>query len=562
MPSIVSAIETLDENLPYGEVLYPGEVSYERAVFIGNLLYRLTTPFAVILPRNIAEVQEIVKYCYDNKIRLTVKNGGHSYAGYCLNDEGIVLDMSAMREVHINDNSTLVKIQGGATWVDAYATLVGKDAANIIIGGQCPFVGVSGFTLGGGLSPFSRSYGLGVDNVVEMTMVTATGDLVTVTDHEMEQHKRDLFWALRGGGGGNFGILVDFTSKVHKLRNADGHIVAGNLTWKLPSQEQDFKDMMKTWNDAPQWPPELAADMITRFVDGEMVGQMTILFNGTMEECLKEVAPLMKYNPVNEMKQMQWSDWVKIDEGFEVDSKVYHHHASVILPNNDVTPAVTDLIVSLVKESHTLPGDPGQCSILWDHIGQATTKVKSDDTAFFWRDGFYVMTILVQWLDPAQNQKYLDFADKCKNSFLPFAIQGKAAYLNYIDSTVQNWQDAYYGSNYARLQKIKDHWDPTNFFHFDQSIELTGTTNNGKAPAQRAIGTVNTGIVLPPEVSTKTEGVSMDVCGDGHSNRTKQTKARWDAYSMPDPTVLHGVTSHKEIYKIDGMERIKVLRGF
>lgn len=562
MPGVSGAITVLEEDLPYGEVLFQGEVAYERAVFIGNLLYRLITPYAVVLPRNVSDIQKIVKYCHDNKVRLTVKNGGHSYAGYCLNDEGIVLDMSAMNSVIINPEGTVVSIQGGATWDQAYAELVGNHAANILIGGQCPFVGVSGFTLGGGLSPFSRSYGLGVDNVIEMRMVTATGELVTLSAKDTDSKKKDLFWALRGGGGGNFGVLVDFTSKVYKLDDPNGHITAGELTWTFPQDEQDFKNMMNYWN-THTWSDALTIDMIVRWVDGQMLGQMTVIYNGGLTKCMDVVGPLLKFGkPDNGLKEMPWSGWVKSEEGFEVDSKVFHHHASVIIAEGGITKEVTDLIVSFVKESHTIKNDPGQCSILWDHIGGATKKVAPSDTAFFWREGVYVMTVLAQWTDATMNQTYLDFVNKCKNAFLPHAIKGKAAYLNYIDSTVKNWQEAYYGDNYKRLQGVKDVWDPTNFFHFDQSVELTGTTNHKKAPAKHA--PLHGGLVLPvagiPEVPSDMI-VSNAEPAPGAEDATVQTKSRWDAYSIHDPKVLDGVTNHKEIYKINGVERIKSMRG-
>jgi len=555
---VTSAITKLEEDLPYGEVLYQGELAYERAVFIGNLLYRLITPYAVVLPRNASEVQQIVKYCYDNKVRLTVKNGGHSYAGYCLNDEGIVLDMSVMNNVVINPEGTIVNIQGGATWDQAYATLVGNYAANIIIGGQCPFVGVSGFTLGGGLSPFSRSYGLGVDNVIEMRMVTATGELVTLSNKETDPKKKDLFWALRGGGGGNFGVLVDFTSKVYKLDDPKGLITAGELTWTFPQDEQNFKDMMNYWN-THTWPDALTIDMIIGWNDGKMLGQMTVIYNGGLTKCMDVVGPLLKFGkPDNGLKEMPWSGWVKSEEGFGVGSKAYHHHASVIIGEGGITKEVTDLIVSFIQESHTLKGDPGRCHILWDHIGGATKKVAPGDTAFVWRDGVYVMTVLGRWTDPAMNQAYLDLVNKYKNALLPHAIQGKAAYLNYIDSTVENWQEAYYGDNYKRLQGVKGVWDPTNFFHFDQSIELTGTTNQKKAPTKHA--PLYGGLVLPtagiPD-SEASETVGDAELAPGAKDATAQTKARWDAYSIHDPTVLHGVTNHKEIFKITGVERIK-----
>jgi len=431
------------------------------------------TPAAVAQPRNAEEVSQIVKFARDNGFQFTVKNGGHSFPGYSLNKGGIVLDMSAMKNVQLNKDSTEITIQGGCIWKDVYAKLDG-DKTNIVVGCQNPSVGVSGFILGGGISPFSRSYGLGIDSVTEMTIVTASGDIVTVTDHETDSHKQNLFWALRGAGGGNFGVLVEFKTKVHKLRDASGTVVCGRLSWDLKESDSRFKAMMDTFN-AMDCPSELTVDASWRENDGRVVGEMTVIYNGGEEECREAIAPILRFSPdSNTIKAMAWSDWVHEEEGFDHTSTIYHHHASFVLPQGSLDRELTECVATLMEESHerfTLTAK-GESRFLFDHIGAETARVGAAETAFPWRSGAYVVRLKVQWNEPGSAEEMMEFVQKCKTALKPFSIQKTAAYLNYIDNTVSNWQQSYYGPNYGRLQQVKNQWDPTDVFHFDRSIEL------------------------------------------------------------------------------------------
>ncbi|EUC60761.1 FAD-binding domain protein, partial [Rhizoctonia solani AG-3 Rhs1AP] len=152
------AVEVSDDEfnafqtgLPESQVLLAGNISYERTVFVGNLLYRLKSPSVTIRPGNEDEVVRVVNFCRDNGVHLTVKNGGHSYAAHGLNDSGIVMCMDKLNRVSINEDSSAVTIGAGAIWKHVYDQFVGRNKANIVVGGQCPYVGVSGFTMGGGL---------------------------------------------------------------------------------------------------------------------------------------------------------------------------------------------------------------------------------------------------------------------------------------------------------------------------------------------------------------------------------------------------------------------------
>ncbi|QRV82018.1 FAD-binding domain protein [Ceratobasidium sp. AG-Ba] len=472
-------LNALANELPPGAMIYPGTVAFERAVSIGNLLYSRKTPAAIVQPRDTQDVVTIIKFCRANNIQFTVKNGGHSYAGYCLNKGGIVMDMGTMMQTVLADHEAT--IQGGATWESVYARLVGKDRRCIIIGGQCPTVGVSGFTLGGGLSPFSRSYGLGIDNIREMTVVTADGSVVTLDAYESDPKRRRLFWALRGGGGGNFGVLVEFKARIHRLKDPHGHVVCGQLTWDLDKHLEEFNNMIVAF-DQEGCSRDLTLDAIWRSdvkpgKPGKLLGQMTVIYNGgSKADCEKALDNILKCKPdENDIREMHWSEWVHTELGLNASGSVYQHHASFIFARGALDLELVRGISELVKEAYdryVLPHHGVKVHFLWDHIGAETANYAADATAFPWRTGAYVCNLKLIWTCQDLSKEMFDFALKTRKFLDPYTIDGKASYVNYIDSTVEDWQGTYYGQNYPALQAVKAEWDPSDFFRFERSIEL------------------------------------------------------------------------------------------
>lgn len=403
---------------------------------------------------------------------------------------------------------------------------------------------------GGGLSPFSRCYGLASDNLLEMTIVTASGEIVTVSrDHEDKQ-KCDLFWALTGGGGGNFGVTVSMTCKIHSLRDSVGIVTCGNLTWNLPQQEREFGDMMDAFNST-ECPQELTIDALwTHGKNKQLTGGMTVIYNGNETKAREALKYLTKFNPiVDDLQAMHWVQWEHKAEGWDPFSEVHHHHSSFMFAEGAVTRELNSTISGIVTEAVELlgitngngPNDP-KCHVLWDHIGAATTQVGAEDTAFFWRTGHYVSTIKVQWKDPSQGNKMLDFLLKCKTKLLPYAIEKKAAYLNYIDGTVSNWQEAYYGNNYPRLQEIKSQWDPNNFFRNMQSVE----------PLKKG--------AAPRTVHGEHEVPTLDQLAG--TSQVKQVRSWWNEYAalaMPDS--LGSPKTKQEVFERDCKIRRVLLRN-
>lgn len=238
-------------------IFEPGHLEYERSVAASNLLYRFQRPTFVAQPATAGDVQTIVRACKRRNVPITIKNGGHSYSGSSFPDDGCLLDLKRMHKVTLDDRDPArpewITVQGGAIWSQAYRALINAGLDGLAVNGsRCPTVGVSGFMLGGGLGPFSRSLGLGVDSLLEISIVTADGRLVVVKQEDDPFSEEGiLFWALCGAGGGNFGVVVELKMSVLKLQCGDlnGYVTAGRHTWHPTLRtKKDNDDFLATMN--------------------------------------------------------------------------------------------------------------------------------------------------------------------------------------------------------------------------------------------------------------------------------------------------------------------------
>ncbi|RAK90051.1 FAD linked oxidase [Aspergillus costaricaensis CBS 115574] len=413
-------IVPLLSRLHRGSVLFPRSQGYRYSVSVRNLRYQ--------------------------GLKLTIRSGEHSNAAHCLNDNGIVLDMRMLNKVVIQPNHDIIYVSGGALWRDVYKELHDRDPRLVVVGGQCPTVGVSGFLLGGGISSFSRSYGLGIDSIEAIEIVKANGELDIVS---AENHP-DLFWALRGGGGGNFGVATGFFLKVHTLNHPEGMVtcaLCGDALWRY---RRDRKTKEK-----------------------RLWAEITIMYNGGKKDCNSELAKVLRGEPdVNTLKEMRFYDWEVGGEAFANHSQVHQHYSSVIIEKGRMTEHIINLITDwmILRKEHELESENGRCHVLWDHIGEQTSQKKPDETAFPWRTGEYAFSMKASWNEEEKENEMIAEVQRLRDELTKYAIGGKAAYVNFIDNTLTGWWDAYYDTNYESLRQLKETYDPEDFFEFQQSI--------------------------------------------------------------------------------------------
>ena len=209
-----SSFDELSDSLPTADVIYPSLSRYKSwsdatALHNQRLEKSEHTPYCAVRARSSSDVMLVVKFCAENNLLLSIKSTGHCYSGNCVQQDSVLLDLSLMNDISYSSSDSSITLQPGSNFDALYA--LNEETQTQSVGGMCGTVGPVGFSLGGGHGPLIRSYGLGTDQIISVDLVTAAGELVTVT----KASDPDLFWALQGGGGGSFGVVTSITLRTH-----------------------------------------------------------------------------------------------------------------------------------------------------------------------------------------------------------------------------------------------------------------------------------------------------------------------------------------------------------
>ncbi len=480
-------------------VLEPGQPAYERAIATSNLLHRFSRPECVVQPESAKHVKTIIEEAKAKKIKITIKCNGHSYAGHSTAFKGISLDLRRMKQVQLDMKSPIktVTFDAGCQWGHVYGTLIdGGHDRFIINGGRCPTVGVSGFTLGGGLGPFTRSFGMGSDTLMEADLVTADGKLVTVKEtDDPTSDKGKLFWALRGAGGGNFGVVVKLKLKVQQLQNQYGMVVAGRYQW-FP-KEGFTDDVITTMNEfyTADWPNEITIDTtwICDLRQSASLGgvRFTVAFDGSKKEYERvidkhfkreELKAQLKRRVLPEkstrfLYETLVNQWLEETERAYPANKTYELYSSFMFTkdNKDIIQKVTAIIRDLMASFRTdFAGEQVNFLVTWIHSGGKATERKPADSAFFWREAVFHTYVTVEWVDKWMEGDMRCFLAKVKKALRPLSLNGEAAFINFPDRDLPVWahEKAYFGANREELRRVKQIWDEDNFFKWVQGVQL------------------------------------------------------------------------------------------
>ncbi len=228
------AINELSRALS-GYILQPGDADYEAAIQIdnGRIQFR---PRLIIFPAVVEDVQLGLKFAIAENLPLAIKGGGHSAAGYCLNEGGVVIAMKNLNKITFDPRKETVTMEMGVIWRDVYKFMQDTGTGLVPIGGGCPTVAPPGFMLGGGYSFVSRSYGMSIDNLLSMKIVTPDGEIRHIGIESTDTEDIDLFWACRGGGGGNFGIVTEMEIRVRRPYSET--MLVGQIRYPLAQTEE------------------------------------------------------------------------------------------------------------------------------------------------------------------------------------------------------------------------------------------------------------------------------------------------------------------------------------
>jgi FAD/FMN-containing dehydrogenase len=446
-----------------GQVIKRGAPGFLAAAHVYNQRFDNVLPTWVARPINAADVRTAVNWGVANGVPLRARSGGHSYAGYSTRSGGVVLDLRNMRGISVNTGNRTVTIGGGAQLIDVYSALAAHGLT--IPAGSCPSVGISGHAIGGGMGLAARNFGLTADNLLSAQIVTADGKLRTVNS----QINPDLYWALRGGGGGNFGVVTSFTFRAHPVPSTVAWFI---VEWPFSSGT----DALAAWQG---WAPHARSEVTSIFHlngGGSNPVRVTGQYFGPASDLGQLLSPLTAVSGANVSSgNLGYLDAQLFFAGCSPSpSALTGCHTAGTRPGGTLPresfQAKSDYVskplpaaarAALVQAAQARAQLPGSGAILFDCYGGAINRVAPSATAFVHRRVLFC----VQYLSYGGQAAWLQ---STYNKMRPYVTGG--SYFNYTDPNLKNWQTAYWGSNYPRLEKIRRQVDPHHYFNFPQAI--------------------------------------------------------------------------------------------
>ena len=460
-----------------GPLIRPGESGYVTAKELFDPRFDALHPAGIAYCRHPHDVSTCLAFASRYGVPVAARCGGHSYAGWS-STSGLIVDVTRMSGVSVSGGTATVG--AGTRLIDLYSGLAARGRA--VPGGSCPTVGISGLTLGGGIGVVARAYGLTCDNVQSLQIVTADGQVRTAS----ASTNPDLFWACRGGGGGNFGVVTSFTFRTHPA----GDIVLFFLSWPW-SQAARVIAGWQSW--APHAPDQLWSNLHLAAVPGGSVPSVQVggTYLGPVSEAhaqLEKLYAAVGTDPSSPFLQSTtWLQAMLVEAGCAGLTEGECHlpsqvsggqlaRASESAKSDFFTrPLAAGGIATLlagVEKFQRAGGAPGGSGgIAFDALGGAVNRVAPGATAFVHRDALFGAQYTTTWptaAPAAAVSRQHAWQQSFWRSMRPYA--SGQAYQNYIDPDLAGWRQAYYGANYARLARVKAAYDPRRLFSFPQAV--------------------------------------------------------------------------------------------
>lgn len=455
------ALQAFSQNFQ-GRIIHPLDADYDEARAVWN---GMIDKYPALIARcaGVADVIEAVNFAREEQLLVAVRGGGHNVAGHATCDGGIVIDLSAMKGIHVDPEKRTVRAQGGVTWgeIDRETQIFGL----AVPGGVVSTTGIAGLTLGGGLGWLRRKHGLTIDSLLSVDLVTADGKSMTASETE----NADLFWALRGGGG-NFGIVTSFEFRLHQV----GPMVTLCMPWYSVEQA---RDLLPKWREFMETAPDElsssayfwtvpAAPEFPKHLHGKRAIIFGAVYSGSLEDGERITRPMREFGtPMLDLSaQLPWTTVQQsFDPFFPSGVRQYYFKSRYLKTLDDAT-------IDAIIPRGANPPSPAVLIVIW-HMGGAMRRVDADSTAFMGRDATYLFSVDAIWDDPAESDEVLAYSRNYLAEMEPYSADG--LYVNFPGFGEEGEQlvKAIYGEHYKRLADLKNKYDPDNLFHLNQNIK-------------------------------------------------------------------------------------------
>ena len=432
-----------------GDLITPEDPRYDEARCVWNAMID-RRPAVITRPRDAADVIASVETARRLNLPIAVRGGGHSIAGRCVCDDGLVIDFADMKGIHVDPVAKTARAEPGLRWTafDRETQAFGLATT----GGTIGDTGIAGLTLGGGFGWLGGKFGMTVDNVLAADVVLADGRLVRASSDE----NADLFWAIRGGGG-NFGIVTAFEYRLHTV---GPQIIGGLVVHPFPRAKEALRFVAAFLRAAPD--DLIAAAVLMTGPDGNKACGIAAAYPGDLSEGERLVAPLKQFGPpvMDVIGPMPYlAQQALIDAA--MPPNVLNYWKAEFLRD------ISDGAIDVAVEAFSRVPSP-MSSILFFPIRGAASRVSPDATAFPHRNGYH-LGIYSLWKDRAQNDPNIAWVRQTWKAIQPFVAGG--VYVNELgeDEGADRVRLAY-AHNYDRLQRIKAKYDPQNLFSLNANI--------------------------------------------------------------------------------------------
>ena len=449
-----------------GRLLRDGDPMYAAATQINATRYAATRPAAIAVCASPDDAATCVGWARQTGTPFAVRSGGHSYAGFSTSP-GLVINVRAMNEVTVRPSDGTVTVAAGVNNAD-FADAIDPYAV-YVPGGRCPTVGLSGLTLGGGWGFSCRHFGLTCDSLVSTDVAVASGEIVTASATQ----NADLFWALRGGAGGNFGVNTSFTYRFVPTHD----VTYVSASWNGGDTAGVIDALLRMQLDAPN---ELGLRVSVRMMSRTPRARPAPYLISALGVCWNE--PEVVRALIDQVQEVQPASRLRIEK---MPFPAARSELAATTPEGTyqlksgfmegVLPP--EAIVTLLEGLAEMPGVPSreqESTVAFFCWGGKTKEVAPDATAFVHRSADFLFKTEVLWSptdDPDLVVENLDWIEAYYAALEPYLTGG--VYQNFPDRSLENWGDGYYGANLPRLIEVKRAWDPENLFRFSQSIPTT-----------------------------------------------------------------------------------------
>ena len=435
-----------------GTVTRPGDPSYDRLRTVQNPSFDTARPLAVLSVANAADVATGLAFARERGIPVALRSGGHSYPGWSAGNDSLVIDVRPLARVRVAAGSggrVLATIGAGVPLGRVYSTLTAQGRG--LAAGSCGTVGVAGLTLGGGQGIVSRAHGLTCDAVTSMRVVLADGRVVTATADE----EPDLFWALRGGGGGHLGVVTSFTFETF----AAPTVSTAYLQWPLDAATS----VLPAWEAwAPGADPRLWSTLKGLGGSehpGGPVLSLSVVWAGPDDGLTSRLGRFLADVPAPSYRSRQRRSFADVTRAYAGSGQrelfaATSHVAYDPLPSSGVSTFVER--VGAAQGSGLL-----EAGISLDSLGGAVGEVAPGETAFVHREALATVQYTATHR-PGDRPTALSYVRGARAAMKPG--WGDHAYVNYADAALRHYRTAYFGANAARLAQVRQDYDPDRFF--------------------------------------------------------------------------------------------------